>query len=159
MNIKNIIKDKLEARHVYIITIVMLYIYLIGNCLYQHINGNGFDSCKLELIVIIFMSLAIYLFSFFNMSIFNKKEIKVSFKQIRNNCISDSIFLSLVFTTFLYLLIAYETIYINFYSLIPNQIILSVIGLALLIFIIFFIVSYLITFNIFDTTQPLSVKK
>jgi len=145
----NYIKNKLEAKHVYLITMITIYLYLIIHCIYKHILGDGFEKCKLEFILIIVTSLIVYLVSFLNINNFNKKNNKLLLKEIRNNCIYDALFLSLNFTTYIYLLIAYENVYINFYNIIPNQLVLSVIGLALLIFIIFFIIIYLVMFNIF----------
>lgn len=148
MKLGKVLKNKVEAKHVYYIIMVVLYVYLITKCIYQYTSGAGLDACKLEFLLMVVFSLVIYIVSFFGLDLFNKnykksKKKKMIHPLIKNSLLSSG-FLSLIITTFLYLLIAYETIYIDFYSMIPNHPTLSIIGLAVLIYIVLFIVLYFI---------------
>lgn len=153
MKLGKLLKDKLEAKHVYTLAMVTLYIYLISRCVYQYSIGKGIYGCKIELLLITIFSLLVYAFSFFQLDVFNKNHKKRGKKKINNklqrNIVFESCFLSLIITTFIYLLISYEVIYIDFYNLIPNQELLSIIGLAVLLFLIFFLIIYFISFKFF----------
>lgn len=148
MKLGRLLKNKIEAKHVFYTIMAILYVYLIAKCIYQYVTGTGLYECKLEFILMVVFSLIIYIFSFFKMDLFNKNYKKSKKKKVINqvtkNCLLSSGFLSLIITTFLYLLIAYETIYIDFYNVIPNNPALSIIGLAVIIYVLLFVVLYFI---------------
>lgn len=150
---KKILKNKIEARHIYSIVMTALYTILICRCIYQYVNGFGLNGCKLEFLLMVISSFIVYIVSFLELDIFNKKQSKKKDKNLKKNkrnFIFESCFLSLTITTFLYLLIAYEIIYIDFYNMIPNQEALSIIGLAVVLFLVFFMISYLVTSKIYQ---------
>lgn len=152
MKLANLLKNKIEVKHVYTIIMIIIYIYLIMKCIFEYIWGSGLDGCKLELVLMIVFSFIIYIFSFFQLDIFHKKFLRKdrikSIKSSKKRRIFESIFLSLILTTFVYLLIAYDVIYIDFYSLFPNQIFLSIVGLLVILFFAFFIFSYMLLYHI-----------
>ncbi len=153
MNLEKFIRNKLTAKSVYTIVMTILYVYLISRCIYEYSFGTGIYGCKSELLLMIAFSFIIYLSSFFDLDFFNKikkrKKKSDSYRQLQKSSIYKAIFLSLTITTFIYLLITYEDIYIDFYNMIPNHEFLSIIGLAFLLFFLFFIVSYVITVSFF----------
>lgn len=144
MKINRILKNKIEAKHIFYMVMTVLYVYLIVKGIYIYVTGNGFYNCKLEFILIVICSLITYIVSFFNLDLFNKKSKKISINQVTKNCLLSSSFLSLIITTFLYLLIAYDTIYIDFYNIIPSQPVLSVLGLMFLMYGVLFMILYFI---------------
>lgn len=150
MKLMDIWKNKVEAKHIYITVVSFLYIYLVGKCLYQYIWGSGIDGCQMELLFLTIFSFIVYLLSFIRWDYFVKESnIKTVFVPIsEKGCIYGSIVLSLIITTFIYLLISYEIIYVDFYRIVPNQEILSIIGLAILLFLVFFLIVYFATFRI-----------
>ena len=146
---RRLINNKIEAKHVYYIVMFIAYIYLIfiGCC--HYIRSNEIGECKLELILIICFSAILYFSDMIKLDVFLKrkkktKNIKTTKTEIRKRNILDSIFMSLVLTTLFYLLFACETVYIDFYSIFPNHLILSVIGFAVIIFLVSFIIIYLL---------------
>ena len=148
----NSLKNKIEVKHVYTIIMIIIYIYLITKCIFEYIWGSGLDGCKLELLLMIAFSFIIYILSFFQLDIFHKKLLKKerikNIKSSKKRRIFESVFLSLILTTFVYLLISYDVIYIDFYSLFPNQIFLSIVGLLVILFFAFFIFSYVFLYHI-----------
>lgn len=148
MKFCKVLKNKIEAKHVFYAVMAILYVYLISKCIYSCIFGKGLYDCKLEFILIVVCSLIVYVVSFFNLDLFNKNvkksKKKKTINQVTKNCLISSGFLSLLITTFLFLLISYETIYIDFYKVIPNNPVLAIIGLVFLIYIVLFIILYFI---------------
>lgn len=148
MKLGKLFKNKMEAKHIFYGIMVILYVYLISKCIYQYTSGAGLDACKLEFLLMVVFSLVIYVVSFLGLDLFNKNNKKTKKKKKINPLIKNSLlssgFLSLIITTFLYLLIAYETIYIDFYNMIPNNPVLSIIGLAVLIYVVLFVALYFI---------------
>lgn len=144
------LKNKIEAKHVYNVIMVILYIYLIGKCIYQYFWGNGLEDCKLEFLLMVAFSLVVYVVSLFQLNSFNqikskgKVKKKKAISRFKKDYIWHSGFVSLLVTTFIYLLIAFEIINVDFSKMISNQEILSIIGLAILLFIVFFVISYFI---------------
>ena len=148
------LKDIIEAKPIYYFVMTILYLYLISKSLYQLIWGKGLDSCKPELLLIIVLSVIFYFTSSLKLDNFTKtkrktKSMKDSVCKTNINNIKDSLFISLIITTFYYLLIVYNDVFVDFYDMIPNNLILSVIGFAVIIFLVSFIIIYLLLRFIF----------
>lgn len=143
------LKNKIEAKHIYYFVMIILYLYLISKSLYQLIWGKGLDYCKSELLLIIVLSVIFYFTRSLRLDSFTKAKRKTeskkdSVRKTNINNIKDSLFISLMITTFYYLLIAYNDVFVDFYNMIPNNLILSVIGFAVIIFLVSFIIVYLL---------------
>lgn len=143
------LKNKIEAKHIYYFVIIVLYLYLISKSLYQLIWGKGLDYCKSELLLIMVLSVIFYFTRFLKLDSFTKTKTKTeskrdSVRKTNVNNIKNSLFISLMITTFYYLLIAYDDIFVDFYDMVPDNLILSVIGFAFIIFLVSFIIIYLL---------------
>lgn len=143
------LKNKIEAKHIYYFVMIILYLYLISKSLYQLIWGKGLDSCKSEMLLIIIVSVIFYFTRSLRLDSFTKTKRKTeskkdSVRKTNINNIKDSLFISLMITTFYYLLIAYNDVFIDFYDMIPNHLIMSVIGFAVIIFLVSFIIVFLL---------------
>lgn len=143
------LKNKIEAKHIYYFVMIILYLYLISKSLYQLIWGKGLDYCKSELLLIIVLSVIFYFTRSLKLDSFTKVKRKTepnkdSVRKKNINNIKDSLFISLMITTFYYLLIAYNDVFVDFYNMIPNNLILSVIGFAVIIFLVSFVMIYLL---------------
>ncbi len=150
MNLKKIMK-KVQAKHIYSLVMFVLFSYLVFKSFYVCVFKNGIYGCRNELTLLIVLAFIIYVVSFIKLDIFNVKQVKEKRKiNIGKEFFFKSIFLSLIITTFIYLLIAFNVIYIDFYRFIPKFPILSIIGLAFIIFILVFVLSFIISFMIYN---------
>lgn len=143
------LKNEIEAKHIYYFVMIILYLYLISKSLYQLIWGKGIDYCKSELLLIIVLSVIFYFTRSLKLDSFTKTKRKTeskkdSVRKTNINNIKDSLFISLMITTFYYLLIAYNDVFVDFYDMVPNNLILSVIGFAVIIFLVSFVMIYLL---------------
>ncbi len=150
---KNKKKQKpLEVKTVYYLAMILVYLYLFGACIYKYVTSHQLSSCILEIGFILILSLVIQ-YTHCTVIDDNKKGKKANVrskiykeKKVKNRMkyyMRESIVVALAFTTLLVLMISLNEMFVDFYSIIPASLVLSVILVVFLIFTGFFILSFL----------------
>lgn len=145
---KKQVKKNLDTKKLYYALMIVSYLYLGFACMYKYIKYEALDKCALELILILVLSLIIeyvhIIRSEQNGSKNRKKSlIKLPKKERLKRYGSECCLLSLTVTATLFLAIAADRIYVNFYSYLFGNIAITIIGIALLIFLLFFAISFI----------------
>ena len=128
---------------------VLVYLILITVCIYKVINNQGLSSCILEIILLLVLT-SVIVFRYFNINVNNKIKDKFRLKlskkkrKIRiKTYISESVLIALAITTILFTLVSYDIIFINFYSIIRYNAILSIFLVLALTYIVSFIFVFI----------------
>ncbi|MBE6147489.1 MAG: hypothetical protein E7168_04070 [Firmicutes bacterium] len=145
----------LSAKSVYYFVMILVFIYLIVAGMYKYHSTQDLYSCSMELIFLLLLSgiiQCVHLSDFdenTNKVVFRNKLVKKKEKKERLKFyLYEAGFISLMITTCSFLFIALREVFIDFYSIIPASVVLSILAVVfvyfLLFFIVFFIVDYLL---------------
>ncbi len=152
----------LSNKRAYYFIMIVAYLYLIFACLYKYLKNETLESCLLEIILILVLSLVIQYVHVIHQEgekhhlrgNLSKKESKTE----RMKCyLLECNFVALFLTSLIYLGIAFGKINVNFYEMqignIPMTIILGVIICYLVILLISFGVNYWISEKLVKTAK------
>lgn len=144
----------INASGIFNIIMIMIYLILLIICVYKLISNQRLSNCVLEFILLLLLTVVI-VFRYFNISVNYKTKkfrLKLSKKKRKIRVvtyINESILLALAVTTIMFTLVYYDVIFINFYSIIRYNAILSIFLVLILTyiasFIIIFICDYLLS--------------
>lgn len=147
-------KGVIKANAVYYVAMILVYLYLFGTLIYKYVNTHSLEKCILEILLILILSFMV------NSTIFIPNGKKKKVKRFRVKLIkkkkqdrfkiyvAESILLSLFITTIIILLISLDVWFVNFYSIIPSNVVLAILLTVVLIFIVFFISLFIIDYLI-----------
>lgn len=141
---------KVNARQVYYFVMIFVYLYLIIACMYKYSRQESLQDCLLELIFLFVLSVVIYFVHvvdfrssnkkcFFRQKLIKKRKKKERIKVYLGEAILSSLLITTVFT----LLVAFNNIFINFYRIVPNNVLLSVLLVVIACFVAFGVIIFL----------------
>ncbi len=141
---------KVNARQVYYFVMIFVYLYLIIACMYKYHVHESLQDCMLEIICLLVLSGVIYFVHVLDLRTSGKKRIfrqKLAKKKKKKERVkvylSEAILCSLLITTTLALLVAFDNIFIDFYRIVPNNVLLSVLLVVIACFVAFGVVIFL----------------
>lgn len=148
------VKKNKQAEILYYAIMIICYLYLGFACMYKYIKYSSLDKCVLELMLILTLSLIIeYVHVIGNngkdlrKKLSKKKDKKDRLKRYVGECI----ILSLIITSVIFIAIASNRMYINFYDFALEtygNVAIIIVIMALLSFFDFFIISLLIDYTV-----------
>ena len=141
---------KVNAHQVYYFVMIFVYLYLIIACMYKYSRQESLQDCLLELIFLFVLSVVIYFVHvvdfrssnkkcFFRQKLIKKRKKKERIKVYLGEAILSSLLITTAFT----LLVAFNNIFINFYRIVPNNILLSVLLVVIACFVAFGVIIFL----------------
>lgn len=141
---------KVNARQVYYFVMIFVYLYLTIACMYKYSRQESLQDCLLELIFLFVLSVVIYFVHvvdfrssnkkcFFRQKLIKKRKKKERIKVYLGEAILSSLLITTAFT----LLVAFNNIFINFYRIVPNNVLLSVLLVVIACFVAFGVIIFL----------------
>ena len=141
---------KVNARQVYYFVMIFVYLYLTIACMYKYSSQESLQDCLLELIFLFVLSVVIYFVHvvdfrssnkkcFFRQKLIKKRKKKERIKVYLGEAILSSLLITTAFT----LLVAFNNIFINFYRIVPNNVLLSVLLVVIACFVAFGVIIFL----------------
>lgn len=143
-----------QSQIMYYILMIIAYLYLGFACMYKYMKYESLDKCVLELLLILTLSLVIeYVHIIKN----DGKDIRKNLSKSKNKSVrlkrymGESFLASMIITTIIFLLVATNRIYINFYDLtfgLYGNVIFIILIFMILSFIDFFIIIFVANYVI-----------
>ena len=140
---------KIDAKLVYYFVMILVFVYLIGAGMYKYHSTQDLYSCSMELI---FLLLLCGIIQCVHVSDFNSGENKKGFryqlvkkknkKDRLKSYLFEAGFVSLVITTCSFLFISLKEVFIDFYSIIPASVVLSILLVVFSCFLLFFAILF-----------------
>ena len=140
-------KKKLKKETYIYASMIFVYLYLFGACIYKYVTTHKISNCAVELFFMIVLScLVAYAVTTKEQRINKLRQFFLSSKNDKKkermkSYLINSLFISLVITTFIATLVSIGVIDINLYSYTSNIIQFTILSLLLI-----FVVSFVLVF-------------
>lgn len=138
----------------YYMVMIICYLYLGFACIYKYMKYSSLDNCILELILILTLSLIVeyvHIISNNGRDMRKKLSKKVSKNERVKRYIGECLIFALIVTTLIFIGIATNRIYVNFYNFAMEtygNIALIIVLLTLLVFFDVFVVGLILNYTI-----------
>ncbi len=143
-----------QSQMMYYALMIIVYLYLGFACMYKYIKYESLDKCVLELLLILTLSLVI---EYVHIIKDDGKDIRKNLSKSKNKSIrlkrymAESFMASIAITAIIFLLVATNRIYINFYDLtfgLYGNVSFIILIFTILSFIDFFIIIFVANYAI-----------
>lgn len=140
-------KAKFNLQKSYYTMVIIAFLYLLIACMYKYIVYNSLGKCLLEIILTLVLSLLV---QYVNVTDNGKKRIQIRGSLSKKTKLQDRVklyfgessILSLSITVIIFLAIAFNKIYINFYDFYVLNIAFTIVMCAFFSYLVFLVIGF-----------------